>query len=420
MTGDKRFPERKGAALRILVYSHDTFGLGNFRRMLSICNYLTSNRPDVSVLIVTGSTMPHSFRLGPGIDYVKLPCLKRGVDGEFAVRYLDLTFAKVLNMRRNLIRSSIESFAPDVLLVDKKPNGLEGELGASIETLRDHCPNAKLMLVLRDILDGPEATMAQWRARGYFDLVRWWYDAVLVLGSPAVFDVRTEYGFPADIAAKTKFCGFIKRDPPAIPAREMRRTLGVREGEQLVLVTAGGGEDGEALMAKSIGAIRMLRRERPVRGVVITGPELAESRAVALAESARGDECLRVIRFTDDMMSHLAAADTVVSMAGYNTVCELLTAGRRAVLVPRVVPGIEQKIRAERLAGLGYFRMLSPENLTPAALASAVAGELDGPGIPSFPPTDLGALPRLANIVLGAHKASRPSWPEELQVASGE
>ena len=46
--------------------------------------------------------------------------------------------------------------------------------------------------------------------------------------------------------------------------------------------------------------------------------------------------------FSDDMMSLMAAADVVLAMGGYNTVCELLTLRKRALLVPRVKPGVEQ------------------------------------------------------------------------------
>ena len=72
----------------------------------------------------------------------------------------------------------------------------------------------------------------------------------------------------------------------------------------------------------------------------------------------------------------LAPGDVVVAMGGYNTVCELLTLHKRAVIVPRVKPGLEQCIRAERMAALGLLRVLHPQRLTPAALIDAVQTEL--------------------------------------------
>jgi len=67
-----------------MVYSHDTFGLGNIRRMLAICSHLHASIPDLSILIVSGSPMLQSFRVAQGIDYIKLPCLKRTEGGSSA------------------------------------------------------------------------------------------------------------------------------------------------------------------------------------------------------------------------------------------------------------------------------------------------------------------------------------------------
>jgi predicted glycosyltransferase len=72
----------------------------------------------------------------------------------------------------------------------------------------------------------------------------------------------------------------------------------------------------------------------------------------------------------------MAAADVVLAMGGYNTVCELLTLRKRALIVPRVKPGVEQLLRAERMAARGYLRMVHPDALTPATLAVALQAEL--------------------------------------------
>ncbi|MER3459582.1 MAG: hypothetical protein C4309_14005, partial [Chloroflexota bacterium] len=83
-------------------------------------------------------------------------------------------------------------------------------------------------------------------------------------------------------------------------------------------------------------------------------------------------EGLTLMEFTPDLVSYIAAADLVVSMAGYNTVCETLSLGVRALLVPRVRPRAEQRIRAERLAQRGCARVLLPEDLSPQRLADEI------------------------------------------------
>jgi predicted glycosyltransferase len=183
--------------VRIVVYSHDTFGIGNIRRMLAICKHLNDSIPEVSILIVTGSPMLQSFRIPDGIDYVKLPCLKRDQDGNLAVRSLrHLQVKDLVEARRDLLFSVIRSFRPDMLLVDKKPAGLAGELMTSIVELKLARPNAKVVLVLRDILDSPLQMDAVWRQQWHYEVLEAYYDRVLVLGTRDLFDVCEEYQFP--------------------------------------------------------------------------------------------------------------------------------------------------------------------------------------------------------------------------------
>ncbi len=193
--------------MRILVYSHDSFGLGNIRRMLAICEHLHVTIPGASVLIITGSPMLQGFRVMQGIDYIKLPCLKRSVDGELDVRFLDLETAEVIRLRSELIRSTMARFRPDVVLVDKQPAGLAGELRPAMEWVRQNLPGTRTYLVLRDILDEAEKTRAEWRRSRAYETAQWCYDGILVLGMKQVFDICEEYGFPEGLRDKVIYCG---------------------------------------------------------------------------------------------------------------------------------------------------------------------------------------------------------------------
>src|SRR3546814_18704154 len=51
-------------------------------------------------------------------------------------------------------------------------------------------------------------------------------------------------------------------------------------------------------------------------------------------------------------------ASGVVCRGGYNTFCEVLSFDKRALVVPRTEPRMEQHIRAERAQDLGLARML--------------------------------------------------------------
>ncbi len=362
---------------RILVYSHDTFGLGNIRRMLAIAEHLVEASKEVSVLVVTGSPMLHAFRIPDRVDYLKLPCLSRSVEGAYGSRSLRLPLGETVRLRANIIRSAIEDFRPDLILVDKKPFGVENELAVGLASISDRKVRPKMALLLRDILDSPAATIPVWRKHRYFEAIESIYDAVLVVGTQEIFDLRREYRFPPRAAKKVHFCGYIARPAGRSCTLDIRRDLALREGERLVLVTPGGGQDGYALVDACLSGMESASAARRFRVHIVTGPEMhASQRADVHARVARLARASSQ-EFSDDMMSLVAAADVVVSMGGYNTVCEILALRKRAVVVPRVKPVLEQRIRAERMAARGLLRYVDPDELTPQALFDAIGAELD-------------------------------------------
>jgi predicted glycosyltransferase len=361
---------------RILIYSHDTFGLGNIRRMLEVARHLVQTSPDVAVLVITGSPMLHAFRIPQGIDYVKLPCLSRGVDGRYGARSLPLSLSDTVRLRANLIRSTIADFVPDLILVDKKPFGVEDELAGALESLPRGQARPKLVLLLRDILDSAESTRRIWRKNGYFEAITTYYDEVLVVGSPDIYDLRQEYDFPPFAAAKVNFCGYIAREPGRQSRQAMRQQLGVTGNEPLVLVTPGGGEDGHLLIDTSLRALASLPAGQCPRTHIVCGPELDDDRRAAVHAAAATLLRVSVQDFCDDMMSLMGACDVAIAMGGYNTVCELLTLRKRALIVPRTRPGVEQLLRAERMAAHGHLRMLHPDALSPIGLLQALQSEL--------------------------------------------
>lgn len=362
---------------RVLVYSHDTFGLGNIRRMLEVSRHLVASSPDVAVLVVTGSPMLHAFRLPARIDFIKLPCLARDVEGRYAARSLPMGLEETVRLRANMIRSTLIDFKPDLVVVDKKPFGVEDELSGALEAMSGMGTKPALVLLLRDILDGQAVTSAVWKKNGYFDAIDTWYDRVLVVGSPEVFDLRSEYDFPKLAAAKVLFCGYIAREPGRQTRAQVRRRLALDDHEPFVLVTPGGGADGSRMVETTLAGLMAQPAQWRPRTHIVCGPEMPEDTVARVMAAAAEHPWLTAETFNDDMMSLQAAADVVVCMGGYNTVCELLTCGRRAVIVPRVKPGIEQLLRAERLSEMGLVSMVHPDALTPDTLAEALFQQID-------------------------------------------
>lgn len=368
---------------RILLYSHDTCGLGNIRRTLLLAETLRDEYPDAPVLVVTGSPVIHAFRIPAGVDYVKLPTLDRTDADRYAPRFLG-GVTSIMSLRRDILERTILAFDADLIIVDKRPAGIDGELDQALCALAGLERRPRLVLGVRDILDEPTLTKASLARSGAMDTIARYYDEVWIYGEPTIFDAVREYGFPDHVAARTRYCGYLRRETTAIerPA-----------GPPRVLVTTGGGDDGEAVLRAYLQDLVALPRAVALRSVIVCGPEMASGTRTALRDEFGSLADVEIVDFEVDMTRRYAECDVVVSMAGYNTICELLSFRRKAVLVPRMVPVQEQLIRARLLAQRGLFRMLTPDALAAGALMATVRETLAGP-TPAYD-VDLDGLPRI-------------------------
>ena len=111
--------------------------------------------------------------------------------------------------------------------------------------------------------------------------------------------------------------------------------------------------------------------DRWPRWCIITGPNFPKPEQAALAAGLPQGIALETFR--PDFPGLLAGAQISVSQAGYNTVCDILRAQCRAVLIPFAEGGeTEQSDRASRLEKLGLASMVQEDRLTAESLAKAM------------------------------------------------
>jgi len=372
-----------GSSPKIVLYSHDTFGMGNIRRTLLLSQEFITNYPAASILIITGSPMIHAFRIPSGIDYIKLPCMDRLQAEQYAPRYLSSCPDEIKETREAVLRESVLRFNPDLMVVDKRAAGIDGELLPTLHALRQNRRHTKLVLGVRDILDEPERTRKVLAGNGSFDVIDEFYDEVWVYGSKSIFDTAKEYAFPESVVRKTFYCGYLKR--PTVVA-------GRKEGSPRVLITTGGGGDGSDIIEAYLAGLSSLPRNVALRSTVIFGRQMPEVCRRKLLQRFDYMVDVNFLEFEAEIANLYAESDVVVAQAGYNTVCELLSFSRRAILVPRSEPVREQLIRARLMAERGFFECIEPQDLTPENLISKVLESFDSPSVTSNT-LDLDGLP---------------------------
>lgn len=348
---------------RILIYSHDSFGLGHLRRCRAIANSLVRRRKGLSVLIVSGSPLIGSFEFPARVDFVRVPGVIKLRNGEYSSLSLHLDLGEVLALRESIIRHTADAFRPDVLIVDKEPLGLRGEMAGTLEMLGER--GVFRVLGLRDVLDEPARLAGEFARKQALPALRDGYDQIWVYGLETVCDPLAGLDVPAEVRRKVAFTGYLRREAPsASPLAPAAQADGGEGGaapdEPYVLVTGGGGGDGEALFDRVLAAYEH-DPHLPLAAVLLFGPFMpAPVRESLRRRAAAIDRVTGVLTFDPRVETLMQGAAGVVAMGGYNTFCEILSFDKPALVFPRREPRMEQYIRAARAQELGLVRMFDP------------------------------------------------------------
>lgn len=356
-------PSRK---LRIALYSHDTMGIGHMRRNALIAGAIAGSPLSAAILLVCGAREACTFPLPLGTDCLTLPSYYKDADGYYRSRTLDVSVEQLVAVRAQTIAAALGSFEPDVVIVDKVPRGALGELEPALKLLQAE-GHTRCILGLRDILDEPDKVRRDWGDGANVDAILDYYDAVWIYGDPVVYDQVREYEYPASVAAKMRYTGYLTRplrtDFLEIDDAEFS-PFAVGPRGRIFLCMVGGGQDGYALTE----AFAQVDFPPGTTGVIVTGPFVPPDVHHRVRCLAAGKPQLRVLKFVANPDLLLSLADRVVAMGGYNTICEVLSLGKRALIVPRIKPRREQWIRAERLQNMGLLDVLHPDAVNPRTL----------------------------------------------------
>ena len=374
-----RADEASPGAPRVLIYSHDTFGLGHLRRSRAIANAIVAADRDARAVIVSGSPVVDRYAFGDGVRTVRLPSVTKLPDGAYASLEPATPLATTVQRRTAVIARTAEAFRPHLVIVDKEPAGFQGELMPVLE--REAARGTRLVLGVRDVLDEADRLVPEWERKGAVETMLRFYDEIWVYGLSRIHEPLAALPMApeatARIAERLIYTGYLRREMPE--ARPGRREPEMAGGP-FVLVTPGGGGDGAGLIDWVIAAYEA-DPGIPLPCLIAFGPFLdAKTRHDFGKRIAKVPEKIAAITFDSEIEVLMGKAAGVVAMGGYNTFCEILSFDRRAILVPRTEPRREQAIRALAAERLGLARvLLESEGRAPERMAAALRALPDQP-----------------------------------------
>ena len=357
----------------VLLYVQHLLGIGHIRRAAALAHAF--DRAGLRVAFVTGGLPVEGLDL-EGVEVIQLPPA-RSADDRFAVildqedRPIDAAWKA---RRRDLLLAAYSRCRPRAVITELYPFGrrkMRFELDPLLEAARAEARPPLIACSLRDIVNRPErAEKTTWMV----DRFTRFYDLVYVHGDPRLF--RLEASFPecAALTGRLHYTGFVTEAARAVAAARMAPAAGDAPGRGEVIVSAGGGAVGGALLRCALAA-RPLSPLAEVPWRLLLGPNVPPEEAAALAAAA--PEGVTVEPARPDFVALLCRARLSISQAGYNTLMDVLASGVPGVVVPFAGGNeTEQSQRAALLAAQGLVTVVEEAGLEPRGLAEGIARAL--------------------------------------------
>ena len=361
---------------RILIYSHDSFGLGHLRRCRSIAHSLVARYKGLSVLILSGSPIIGSFDFKARVDFVRVPGVIKLKGGEYTSLGLHIDLEQTMSMRESIIYHTASIFKPDLFLVDKEPTGLRGEVVNTLKMLREM--GTINVLGLRDVMDEASALKAEWERKRVPPVLEELYHDIWVYGLKEMGNPVESLGLADSVKQKITYTGYLDRELPS----DLNWVATVNTDDPYILITAGGGGDGVEMIDWVVSAYET-DSHIPHRAIIVTGPFMQPIHQQEFYGRCESLDKVDIITFDTHIELLMEQAVGIVAMGGYNTFCEILSLDKPALIVPRSIPRKEQTIRASRAAKLGLVSMLDPDNGRDPAIMAAALNQLPNQEPPS-------------------------------------
>ncbi len=344
---------------RILVYTHNSIGLGHAFRTLAAITGIKKWRPDIDFLVISGTSIQQIF-FKEGIEVIKLPSIKLDIDHQDSPmhsRYLSgFDLETIFDFRQSIIMKTFDFFQPDALIIEHNMTGQMSELipllmkkwmrkGGPVDFALAHISRGimKWIPLLQIPYQNP-------RHRSESINIGELYDFMYVLEDREVIDINKEFlGNDPDLEKKIRYLGKITNKVYGeLPSREETfERFGLMD-RKIILISLGRNNKVGALAKSLLEALEKTGLRASHQIVIVVDPYLDPE----LNRSIKDHPLSKWVRFTSflpDLVDLIHHSELVISRAGYNIVNEILLTGTKAILVPESHGGGEQEKRARSI-----------------------------------------------------------------------
>ncbi|HTY22177.1 MAG TPA: glycosyltransferase [Desulfomonilaceae bacterium] len=358
---------------RILVYTHNSIGLGHAFRTLAAITGIKKWRPDIDFLVISGSSIQQIF-LQEGIEVIKLPSIRLDIDhkdSSMHSRYLSgFDLEAIFDFRQSIIMATFDFFQPDALIIEHNMTGQMSELIPLLmkKWMRKGGPvDFALAHICRGIMKWVPLLQIPYqnpRHRSESINIGELYDFMYVLEDREVVDINKEFlGDDPELEKKIRYLGKItNRVYGELPEREQVLERFGLPDRKIVLISLGRNKRVGEVANGLFKAFEKIELMATYQVVMVLDPYLDCELRRAVQDHPLG-KSVRFLPFVPDLVELVHHSELVISRAGYNIVNEILLTGAKAILVPESHGGGEQEMRAQSICEDGICILTEDELL---------------------------------------------------------
>ncbi len=358
------------SAPRILFYVQYLLGIGHVRRASLVVQALAQQGAQVDVIF--GGMPVNNMSFGTATVH-QLPAIK-SADAAFSglVKADGSVFSDDDKQARAAqLIALCEQCQPDLIVTETYPFGrrqMRFELTPLLNWASQQTNPPVLVASIRDILQ----RRSEVREQECIDLINSRYQHVLVHGDEAFYPLQKSFPPANQITDKLSYSGYVCPQLPSDTVKNSERKRNFTQAGGNIMVSIGGGSVGKQILAAALTLCQQGFAQQ-WQWLLITGPNMDSSDKKHFQNEALGISNLEVTDLADNFLGQLANADLSISMAGYNTIMDLLVAGTPSVVIPFEGSGeTEQLSRAIELEQQAVVQVVNESELTPERLATAM------------------------------------------------
>jgi predicted glycosyltransferase len=277
--------------------------------------------------------------------------------------------AEVQEIRKNKLLKILDTFQPDVLILELFPFGrgkFSFELIPLLEKIQENDRRTKVVCSLRDIVVTKKKNQIRYEEK-VCKLMNQYFDLLLIHGDAKFQPLEETFAKVQGLTCEVHYTGYVAQVEPA--EREIISDI----PQPMILVSVGGGRFGHELIDCVVETAPLLAHTLPHIFQIFTGPFMPEEKFRELQQRTQNSQNIKLDRYTSNFLNYMKKADLSISMSGYNTTMNILTTGVKAMIMAfSGNDDREQRIRSEKLAKLGVVEIIQAEDLYPEVFAQKI------------------------------------------------